>query len=50
MKNILFIIMFIFSFSSLSCDLSSSNEDKSIKNWIGIILIFLNLLQKVNVL
>ena len=35
MKRILFIIMLIFSFNSLSCDLSSSSEDKSIKNWIG---------------
>ena len=35
MKNILFAIMFIFSFSSLSCDLSTSNEAKSIKSWIG---------------
>ena len=35
MKNILFIIIFVFSFNSLSCDLSSSKEDKSIKSWIG---------------
>ena len=35
MKNILFATMFIFSFSSLSCDLSSSNEAKSIKKLVS---------------